>query len=288
LVTKGDPVKTCPLLDNPCNHQNFCCYDEANRSKQMRFDEKYQLLDLKEDAEAKFFVAREISSGRQVSVFLFVGEQAGAQAQLMEQLRTMDRSLFPELIETGKNQATPYIVTQPISSFAELKARALRPKTSTPVKSGHKQNDFAKAGVWHVLQEKRESSDKPSAPATTPSKPDLAETIIASPRAPGGSIQMFQTPAALPTEDSAPGQFTRISESPASAPAQQQPGLNAPATPPPAIPGDYARRFSAQSAPAVEEPAVAAKPHSKLPLILGGILVLLVIAIAVLLIGMRN
>jgi hypothetical protein len=287
--------KICPLLDNPCNHQGFCCYDETNWSKQMRFDEKYQLLDLKEDAEAKFFVAREIATGRQVSVFLFVGEQAGAQAQLIEQLRTMDHSLFPELIETGKNRETPYVVTQPISGFAELNAKVIKLKASTPVKPGHKQNGFAKAGVWHVPQGQKESSDKPSASATTPSKPDLAETIVAAPPAPGGFTQMFQTPAApmgeptvkavpppvplpkqpvAPPPESVPGGFTSMFQAPVSpageptvksVPPPAPPPKQPVAPPPEPVPGGFTSMFQAPVSPAGEPTAKAVPPPAPEP-----------------------
>ena len=53
----------------------------------MSFDERYQLLELAGDEGAKTFVAREISTGKKVTVFLFVGEQARAQADLLFQLR---------------------------------------------------------------------------------------------------------------------------------------------------------------------------------------------------------
>jgi hypothetical protein len=82
----------------------------------MSFDEKYRLLELAEDQGVKTFVASEISTGRKVTVYLFVGEQAQVQADLLIQLRAADRVQFPELIEVGDNRGTPYVVTQPIGA----------------------------------------------------------------------------------------------------------------------------------------------------------------------------
>jgi hypothetical protein len=227
----------------------FAAMMRQNGSKQMRFDEKYQLLNLKEDAEAKCFDAREISTGRQVSVFLFVGEQASEQAQLIEQLRTADHSLFPELIETDRNQATPYVVTKPLSGFAELKAKTSKLQPASPIQSEHQRDEFAKAGMWRVPPERREPPLMASDSVKPLSTSDHAENLPAASSLPSGFTQMFQTPAA-PMREPTLGLLSP------SAPPPQQPA----APPPEPAAGEFTRMFQTPAAPIGEPTAEAAPP----------------------------
>ena len=162
----------------------------------MSFDERYQLLELAEDQGAKTFVAREISTGRKVTVFLFVGEQAHVQADLLTQLRAADRVQFSELLEVGDNRGTPYVVTQPIGGLSELKARVMRFKTPSPAHPESKPGEFSKAGIWHVptsLQSTPSQTENVSREFSAGEKQQPAQTAIQS--APGSFAQMFEAPA---------------------------------------------------------------------------------------------
>jgi hypothetical protein len=238
----------------------------------MSFDEKYQLLDLVEDAEAKVFLAKEISTGRQVTVFLFVGENARSQTALIEQLRTADRDQLPELVETGTNQGTPYIVTLPLSGFAALKTRAAQLKPASAPSPGRKSHEFSKAGVWHVPQLQEESRDSVKPPADNKGSQPAA----------GSFTQMFQAPATPSSETTiifaplsasglqaaTPGESTRTLPSPI-APAKEP--VTVPPSPPTfsdqpppqkqeQAPGEFTRMFQSPVAPFGESADVSTRP----------------------------
>ena len=259
----------------------------------MSFDETYQLVDLVEDENAKTFVAKEIATNRTVSVFLFVGDQARRHAELLERLRVADRRQFPELIEIGNNQGTPYVVTQPLSGFSELKKRALQLKSPAEAPATSKKEDFSKVGMWHVPQTL-------SAPPGTRQPPDAGGTelkplqqpndkpVIAAPspqpESGGEFTRMFQAPAPplgeppvripeAPAEPSQPppaaGEFTRMFQAPAAPsgePAGRTPKVPEPAGVPPrsekSEPGEFTRFF--QSAPTTAPvPPIPQKPETQ-------------------------
>ena len=255
----------------------------------MSFDEKYQLVDLVEDENAKIFVAEEISTGRKVSVFLFVGEQARLHADLIERLRMADHRQFPELIETGNNQGTPYVVTQPLSGFSELKNRILRIQLTAEAPTTPQRENFSKVGMWHVPQilSAAPAAQKPSdetAKEPQPTKQPADAPIVAPPPSGGEFTRMFQTPAAPlgeptvnipkaapqqmqspPTPPPPPsgGEFTRMFQTPAA--PLGEPTVNIPkaaprqtqTAPPPPSGGEFTRVFQA-AAPPLGEPAVNA------------------------------
>jgi hypothetical protein len=203
----------------------------------MSFDERYQLLELAGDEGAKTFVARETSTGKKVTVFLFVGEQASAQADFIVQLRTVDRTRFPELLETGDNRGTPYVVTEPIGGLSEFKSRLSHLKAAPTPAPAHKPGEFSKAGVWHVPGELKSpppgGAAKVSQESTAAGTQTKAQT--SAPSAPGSFTQMFQAPAA-PIGESAPV---------APEPPSPTPAL----TPPPATRGSFTQMFQAAAAP---------------------------------------
>jgi hypothetical protein len=241
---------------------------EPKRSMKMNFDEKYQLLDLLQDESSKTFAAREISTGRQVTVFLFIGEQARLQIDLLERIRTADRKQFPELIEVGDNQGTPYVVTEPLSGFSELKRRvsslaAGTAKPSTPV---HRTSEFSKVGMWRVPSElqpdlgisKKSAGEPASAPAQE-------QALQSAPKATGKAEQM-------PAESTA-GEFTRMFQSPAPPmgeptqpviPPVPQQQTQAP-PPPAAAPGEFTRLFQSPAPPMGEptQPIIPPVPQEQ-------------------------
>ena len=188
----------------------------------MSFDERYQLLELAEDQGVKTFVAREISTGRKVTVFLFVGEQAHVQADLLTQLRAADRAQFSELLDVGDNRGTPYVVTQPIGGLSELKARVLRLKTPSPAHPESKPGEFSKAGIWHVpasLKSTPSQTEKVSRESSIDEKQQPTQTAI--PSAPGSYTQMFEAPA--PPMGESTIEFPKIPPEPAVSVPPEQP-----------------------------------------------------------------
>ena len=214
----------------------------------MGFDERYQLLELAGDEGAKTFVARETSTGKKVTVFLFVGEQSRTQSDLLLQLQALDRTLFPELIETGDNGGTPYAVTEPMGGLSEFKRRLAQLKAAPPQAPAHKPGEFSKAGVWHVPGELKH----PPGGAATGSLESIAAGTQTKPQAsvPGTSgsfTQMFQA-AAAPMGEPAPV----APEPPSPAPAS---------TPPHTTPGSFTQMFQAATAPIGETLPDAPKPR---------------------------
>jgi hypothetical protein len=258
-----------------------CRYDMMTPSgvNPMSFDEKYQLLELAGNEGAKTFVAQEISTGKKVTVFLFVGEQARVQRGFFMQLQEVDRARFPELIEAGDNRGTPYAVTEPVSSLAELKNHLLHLKAAPPEVPSQKQGEFSKAGVWQVptrLQSPPEGSAKvsqesfvaetrPKEQTAAHSTPDSFTQMFQAPAAPIGEslpeLPKAQTPpeAPLPVQ-SAPGSFTQMFQATAAPMGEPVPEMPKAPKPPPAptpartAPGSFTQMFQPAAAP-MGEPA---------------------------------
>src|ERR1035437_3949372 len=186
----------------------------------MDFYQKYELLDLLKDEGVKVFNAREIVTGRPVTVFLFVGEQAGLHADLLEQLRASQR---PGLLKVGENQGTPCVATEPLGGLADLKRKVAvpQPPPATPM-AARPPDAFTRVGVWHI-------------PAPTPSGARGATPVTPLPPA-----------ATAPPAQPAPGEFTRMFQ----APAPPQPiGEAAPPPPPTHAPPPATAAPPVQSAP---------------------------------------
>jgi hypothetical protein len=267
----------------------------------MSFDERYQLLELSGDEGVKTFIAREVSTGKKVTAFLFVAEQAHLQAELLGRLRVADRLQLPELIEIGDNQGTVYVITQPGVSFAALKDRASPLKSSTPAHAEQHAGEFSRAGIWRVPSAPQSTSSHMEKPleksALFEQKPLKAETQAA----PGSFTQIFQTSAppigesspeppkipapptaAAPPEKSAPGSFTQTFQAaapPIGEAAQEPPKIPAPppaaAPPEKSAPGSFTQMFQAAAPPIGEAapelpkiqtpPAAAAPPEKSAP-----------------------
>jgi hypothetical protein len=234
------------------------CIMGPKRSHAMNFDEKYQLLDLSQDESAKTFAAREISTGRKVTVFLFVGEQARLQSDLLESLRKADRSRLPELIEVGDNRGTPYVVTQPLSGLSELKQRlaGISGSATTPSKTARRVDEFTKAGMWRV-------------PPVLPGDPGSLKKPAGEP----ASVVRPKPPASITGEKPA-GEFTRMFQSPApsigeatqpvAAPVASEQQIQA-APSPVAIPGEFTKMFQSPAPPIGEatQPVVLPAPREE-------------------------
>jgi len=82
--------------------------------------ERYELLDLNRDLGVKTFEAREIATGRPVKVHLFEHRSAPLQAALLKAIDKVPDGQRQHIIERGKHERTPYIVTDRLTGYAGL------------------------------------------------------------------------------------------------------------------------------------------------------------------------
>jgi hypothetical protein len=82
--------------------------------------ERYELLDLNRDLGVKTFEAREIATGRPVKVHLFEHRSAPLQAALWKALDDVPSEQRQHIIERGKHERTPYVVTDRLTGYAGL------------------------------------------------------------------------------------------------------------------------------------------------------------------------
>ena len=254
----------------------------------MEFHQKYELLDLLKDEGVKVFNAREISTGRRIAVFLFVGEQARLHAELLEQLRASLRPDRTDLLEVGDNQGIPFVVTEPLGGMAELKRKvAVSPAPPAAAQAGRPPDAFTSIGVRHVPAPTL-SGARGATPVTPPPP---AATAPPAQSAPGEFTRLFQPsappqpigeaaplpppptqarpPAATaPPAQSAPGEFTRLFQP--SAPPPPLPPTHAPLPPPAAPPaqagaGEFTQFFQSPLSQARASEPVFPPPPSGAP-----------------------
>ncbi len=254
----------------------------------MEFHQKYELLDLLKDEGVKVFNAREISTGRRIAVFLFVGEQARLHAELLKQLRASLRPDRTDLLEVGDNQGIPFVVTEPLGGMAELKRKvAVSPAPPAAAQAGRPPDAFTSFGIRHVPAPTL-SGARGATPVTPPPP---AATAPPAQSAPGEFTRLFQPsappqpigdaaplpppptqarpPAATaPPAQSAPGEFTRLFQ-PSAPPPPQPPTQARPpaATAPPAqsAPGEFTRLFQPSAPPPPLPPTHAPLPPPAAP-----------------------
>ena len=82
--------------------------------------ERYELLDLSQDLGVKTFEAREIATGRPVKVHLFEHPSAPLQAALLRAIDKLPGEQRQCIIEQGKHERTPYVVTDRLTGYAGL------------------------------------------------------------------------------------------------------------------------------------------------------------------------
>jgi len=283
----------------------------------MDFYQKYELLDLLKDEGVKVFNARETATGRQITIFLFVGEQARLHADLLEQLRVAQRPDRPVLLEVGDNQGIPFVATEPLGGLADLKRIAVVAQTPTAPRAGRPPDAFTRVGVWHIPAPTRSGAQ--GATPVTPLPPAATAPPAPAQAAPGEFTRMFQASAPpqpmgetappagppAPPAQTAPGEFTRFFQSalsrapePTPTPASSAPGeftrifgrgdmpAAQAATPAPSAgPGEYTRMFSAQPVlpPQPPAPAPPAAPVSakKVPWLTVALVVVVVVLLAI-------
>jgi hypothetical protein len=260
--------------------------------------ERYELLDLNRDIGVKTFEARELATGRPVKVHLFVHPSAPLQAALLKAIDKLPDDARQRIIERGKHEGTPYVVTDRLADYPGLsewvQAAGHSPKPAKPL--------LETAGAWKVPA-------APSAPAPiTPaaSAPALASTAVS----PGISppLPTATSPAAPPpispasppkahselnqkfTELFATAERPVVADSLLNAPPENARNIAAPlrppdppppaAAPPPQArpePGEFTRMFQspvaasaaapppAQTPPVPRAPLTATAPPAKAP-----------------------
>ena len=88
--------------------------------KYVNLYERYELLDLNRDDGVKTFEAREIATGRPVKVHLFLHPAAPLPAALLKAIKKLPESERGRIIEQGKHEGTPYVVTDRLADHAGL------------------------------------------------------------------------------------------------------------------------------------------------------------------------
>ena len=86
----------------------------------MSLYERYELLDLNRDDGVKTFDAREIATGRPLKVHLFAHPFAPLQIALLKAIAQLPEAERERIVERGKHEGTPYIVTDQLADHAGL------------------------------------------------------------------------------------------------------------------------------------------------------------------------
>ena len=206
----------------------------------MSLYERYELLDLNRDDGVKTFEAREIATGRPVKVHLFVRPSAPLQAALLKAIDHLSESDLQRVVERGKHEGTPYVVTDRLpdypglSEWVQAASHQSKAKPAKPV--------LETAGAWKVQPDSPPPPPVPPPPAAVHQESvinqQFVELITTSLERPWSlivwckSAQRPQSPApvrppepVLKQAQAEPGEFTRMF---------QAPGVAAPAAPPPA------------------------------------------------------
>ncbi len=260
----------------------------------MSLYERYELLDLNRDDGVKTFEAREIATGRPVKVHLFVRPSAPLQAALLKAIDHLSESDRERIVERGKHEGTPYVVTDRLADYPGLsewvqaashqnKSKAAKPVLET-------------AGAWKVQPDPAPAPPAPQAPPpapaalpkesvlnqqfvelfTTAERPVVADSLVQSAPRPQSAAPVRPPEPALKQAPAEPGEFTRMFQAPAvAAPAASPPAPQAkteageftkmfqapktPPAPPPAPapakePGEFTRMFQASPGPAAAPP----------------------------------
>ena len=77
----------------------------------MDFYNKYDLIEGLPGGSSRSFRARQIRSGRDVTVHLLVGGRTPENEKLLARLREMPAQSFSKLLEVGDNEGTLFVVT---------------------------------------------------------------------------------------------------------------------------------------------------------------------------------
>lgn len=235
----------------------------------MSLYERYELLDLNRDDGVKTFEAREIATGRPVKVHLFVRPSAPLQAALLKAIDRLSEPDLQRIIERGKHEGTPYVVTDRLPDFpglSEWVQAASHHSKSKPAKPV-----LETAGAWKVQPD---PPPPPAPPAAVPQesvlnqqfvelftsaeRPVVADSLLQSASRPQSPAPVRPPEPVLKQAQAEPGEFTRMFQ----APAVATPPAPAPAPTPKASAevGEFTKMFQAPKAPPAPPPAPAPTP----------------------------
>ncbi len=241
----------------------------------MSLYERYELLDLNRDDGVKTFEAREIATGRPVKVHLFVRPAAPLQAALLKAIDHLSESDLQRVVERGKHEGTPYVVTDRLADYpglSEWVQAASHQSKSKPAKPV-----LETAGAWKVqpVPAPPPPAPPPAAPPapaalpeesalnqqfvelfTTAERPVVADSLLQSAQRPQSAAPVRPPEPVLKQAQAEPGEFTRMFQ----APGVAAPPAPAPPPPAPAEVGEFTKMFQAPKAAAAPPPAPTPVP----------------------------
>jgi hypothetical protein len=228
----------------------------------MDLSQKYNLIELLPGEGVQSYTARQINTGRDVTVHLLMDEKTQAKAGFLVRLRTMQPQSMAKLIEVGEYQGAMFVVTvaPPYQRLDEWLAEQDRAEAAA--------KEFGKAGIW-----KRPEVSKLAPASTQPTKgPEANEFTkpFLSPTPSSVTAQFqtagAQTPAAPDAErDDFAELFSRPAGETSSRPDSQLPSAATWSS----EPGEFTRMFQSAAAPTLEPvapPAAATKVTPLAPL----------------------
>jgi hypothetical protein len=249
----------------------------------MSFDQRFQITGRIAGASGQTdhaLAAREISTGRSVTIHLLAGGHSAPNEALLAEIGTLPPEYQVCFLETGDQNGTPYVVTdaitgnpplRPVDDRAEVQNRGRKGGASEGrdggtglERSAARWSGAGGAANQHSGTCASGAAAPPRPVPVSPGGPDADEfsRLLAK-------LDPPKTPAAPPVPPPSspaaePGEFTRLlrAQSPAaSAPAPPPPPV---AAAPPAAEGEFTRLLRAQSpaapAPAPPQPPMAAAP----------------------------
>lgn len=236
----------------------------------MSFDQRFQLAGRIADTIGQSdhaLAARQISSGRSVTIHLLAGGHNAANDRLLADIAALPPEYQVCFVETGDHNGTPYIITDVLTGnppvrqwLAGLKAKLASEKAANP-------NDLTRVRAWKIPAAGRPASPIPEATVLAPKAAAPVPPPPAAVTAPDddefsrllAAIDNAKTdaPAPAPAE---PGEFTRMLRAEPAKPAEPAAPTPPSRAPEPAEPGEFTRLLRTPAGPVVMPPAVPAPP----------------------------
>src|SRR3984957_9362991 len=179
----------------------------------MDFYQKYELIEPLSGEGTRSFRARQIATGREVTVHLLTGVKTPESEALLTRLRLLPEGSLRKLIEVGDNDGTTFVATEapPFLHLAEWLAEQERAAQSADALK------YTRAGTWKIPV-------APPAPPPQPAPPVMPPPASSS--GPGEFTRMFQQGGGAPAPPTAgpePGDFTRMFQASQAPPAPAAP-----------------------------------------------------------------
>ena len=160
--------------------------------RHMDFYQKYELIDPLPGEGTRSFRARQIATGREVTVHLLVGGRTPENERLLARLRGIPAQSFSKLVEVGENDGTPYVATAapPYQSLADWLADQERGVAPDP-------HALDKVGTWRVpvMSQTGQSPQVAPAPPSAASQPGEIRAFSGNAQA-AAALDRFDQPRA--------------------------------------------------------------------------------------------